>query len=117
MIVHIDEGIKRATRCFLVVVLLFFFFLQYCHSSVSVLAPVNEWSAGFNVYLTLPHLIHIITKILNEIMTNSPSPLSPPTQTVMEHFNPGLRNLVNLGKNYEKSVAGEHLYYINKHSQ
>uniref|UniRef100_A0A3P8RKU3 BAR/IMD domain-containing adapter protein 2-like 1 n=1 Tax=Astatotilapia calliptera TaxID=8154 RepID=A0A3P8RKU3_ASTCA len=25
--------------------------------------------------------------------------------TVMEQFNPGLRNLVNLGKNYEKSVA------------
>lgn len=25
----------------------------------------------------------------------------------MEQFNPGLRNLVNLGKNYEKSVAGE----------
>lgn len=27
----------------------------------------------------------------------------------MEQFNPGLRNLVNLGKNYEKSVAGEYL--------
>ncbi|CAI5675270.1 unnamed protein product [Oreochromis niloticus] len=27
-------------------------------------------------------------------------------KTVMEQFNPGLRNLVNLGKNYEKSVAG-----------
>ncbi|XP_034045480.1 brain-specific angiogenesis inhibitor 1-associated protein 2-like protein 1b isoform X2 [Thalassophryne amazonica] len=26
-------------------------------------------------------------------------------KSVMEHFNPGLRNLVNLGKNYEKSVA------------
>nr|XP_019958453.1 PREDICTED: brain-specific angiogenesis inhibitor 1-associated protein 2-like protein 1 [Paralichthys olivaceus] len=26
-------------------------------------------------------------------------------KTVMEQFNPGLRNLVNLGKNYEKSVA------------
>lgn len=30
-------------------------------------------------------------------------------QSVMEQFNPGLRNLVNLGKNYEKSVAGEYL--------
>lgn len=27
----------------------------------------------------------------------------------MEQFNPGLRNLVNLGKNYEKSVTGEYL--------
>jgi len=27
----------------------------------------------------------------------------------MDQFNPGLRNLVNLGKSYEKSVAGEHL--------
>ncbi|CAK6964821.1 brain-specific angiogenesis inhibitor 1-associated protein 2-like protein 1 [Scomber scombrus] len=27
-------------------------------------------------------------------------------KNVMEQFNPGLRNLVNLGKNYEKSVAG-----------
>ncbi|XP_070778944.1 BAR/IMD domain-containing adapter protein 2-like 1 [Enoplosus armatus] len=26
-------------------------------------------------------------------------------KSVMDHFNPGLRNLVNLGKNYEKSVA------------
>ncbi|KAG7243584.1 hypothetical protein INR49_011141 [Caranx melampygus] len=26
---------------------------------------------------------------------------------VMDQFNPGLRNLVNLGKNYEKSVAGD----------
>ncbi len=34
----------------------------------------------------------------------------------MENFNPGLRNLVNLGKSYEKSVAGEHFfYYVNKH--
>lgn len=31
------------------------------------------------------------------------------SQNVMEHFNPGLRNLVNLGKNYEKSVSGEFL--------
>lgn len=30
-------------------------------------------------------------------------------QSVMEQFNPGLRNLVNLGKNYEKSVTGEYL--------
>lgn len=37
-------------------------------------------------------------------------------QSVMEQFNPGLRNLVNLGKNYEKSVAGEHFYNSNKHS-
>lgn len=29
------------------------------------------------------------------------------SQSVMEQFNPGLRNLVNLGKNYEKSVTGE----------
>lgn len=43
--------------------------------------------------------------------------MSPLNQNVMEQFNPGLRNLINLGKNYEKSVAGEHLYYINKHSQ
>lgn len=35
----------------------------------------------------------------------------------MEQFNPGLRNLINLGKNYEKSVAGEHLYNISKHLQ
>lgn len=31
------------------------------------------------------------------------------SQSVMEQFNPGLRNLVNLGKNYEKSVTGEYL--------
>lgn len=31
------------------------------------------------------------------------------TQSVMDQFNPGLRNLVNLGKNYEKSVTGEYL--------
>lgn len=43
--------------------------------------------------------------------------LSPLNQNVMDQFNPGLRNLINLGKNYEKSVAGEYLYYINKHSQ
>lgn len=30
------------------------------------------------------------------------------SQNVMEQFNPGLRNLVNLGKNYEKSVTGKH---------
>lgn len=30
----------------------------------------------------------------------------------MEQFNPGLRNLVNLGKNYEKSVTGEHLTVV-----
>lgn len=30
-------------------------------------------------------------------------------QNVMEQFNPGLRNLVNLGKNYEKSVTGNYL--------
>lgn len=29
----------------------------------------------------------------------------------MEQFNPGLRNLVNLGKNYEKSVAGELFFF------
>lgn len=34
----------------------------------------------------------------------------------MEQFNPGLRNLVNLGKNYEKSVAGEHCPSIIKHT-
>lgn len=38
--------------------------------------------------------------------------LSSPPQNVMEQFNPGLRNLVNLGKSYEKSVAGELLLYI-----
>ncbi|KAA8581790.1 hypothetical protein FQN60_003371, partial [Etheostoma spectabile] len=27
------------------------------------------------------------------------------SQNVMEQFNPGLRNLVNLGKSYEKSVT------------
>uniref|UniRef100_A0ACB8FLI4 Uncharacterized protein n=1 Tax=Sphaerodactylus townsendi TaxID=933632 RepID=A0ACB8FLI4_9SAUR len=27
-------------------------------------------------------------------------------QNVMEQFNPGLRNLINLGKNYEKAVNG-----------
>lgn len=30
-------------------------------------------------------------------------------KSVMEQFNPGLRNLVNLGKNYEKSVAAMNL--------
>uniref|UniRef100_A0A8C9S7I5 BAR/IMD domain containing adaptor protein 2 like 1a n=1 Tax=Scleropages formosus TaxID=113540 RepID=A0A8C9S7I5_SCLFO len=29
----------------------------------------------------------------------------PPAQNVMEQFNPGLRNLINLGKSYEKSVS------------
>lgn len=29
----------------------------------------------------------------------------------MEQFNPGLRNLVNLGKSYEKSVTGKHIIY------
>lgn len=43
--------------------------------------------------------------------------LSPFNQNVMDQFNPGLRNLINLGKNYEKSVAGEYLCYMNKHSQ
>lgn len=28
-------------------------------------------------------------------------------QNVMEQFNPGLRNLINLGKSYEKSFNGE----------
>jgi hypothetical protein len=28
-------------------------------------------------------------------------------QNVMEQFNPGLRNLINLGKNYEKAVNGK----------
>lgn len=32
------------------------------------------------------------------------------SQNVMEQFNPGLRNLINLGKNYEKSVAGEFFF-------
>ncbi len=30
-------------------------------------------------------------------------------QNVMEQFNPGLRNLVNLGKSYEKAVTGNHI--------
>lgn len=29
------------------------------------------------------------------------------SQNVMEQFNPGLRNLINLGKSYEKAVSGE----------
>uniref|UniRef100_A0A8C6M2A5 BAR/IMD domain containing adaptor protein 2 like 1b n=1 Tax=Nothobranchius furzeri TaxID=105023 RepID=A0A8C6M2A5_NOTFU len=29
----------------------------------------------------------------------------------MDQFNPGLRNLVNLGKNYEKSVSGEFFFF------
>lgn len=29
----------------------------------------------------------------------------------MEQFNPGLRNLVNLGKSYEKSVTGKHSFH------
>lgn len=33
---------------------------------------------------------------------------SPVPQNVMEQFNPGLRNLVNLGKTYEKSVTSKH---------
>jgi len=28
----------------------------------------------------------------------------------MEQFNPGLRNLINLGKNYEKAVNGKCLF-------
>lgn len=35
-------------------------------------------------------------------------------KSVMEQFNPGLRNLVNLGKNYEKSVAGVVLMEISE---
>lgn len=31
-------------------------------------------------------------------------------QNVMEQFNPGLRNLINLGKNYEKAVNGKSLF-------
>lgn len=50
-------------------------------------------------------------------MTNCLSSLSPSMQSVMEQFNPGLRNLVNLGKNYEKSVAGEHIYDIHINSK
>ncbi|KAF6717347.1 Brain-specific angiogenesis inhibitor 1-associated protein 2-like protein 1 [Oryzias melastigma] len=42
-------------------------------------------------------------------MSKSAEEVSKLTETtyrnVMEHFNPGLRNLVNLGKNYEKSVS------------
>lgn len=56
---------------------------------------------------------HIIFQTMNE--TNSLL-LFPPIQSVMEQFNPGLRNLVNLGKNYEKSVAGEYFYYY-EHAQ
>lgn len=33
--------------------------------------------------------------------------LCSPPQNVMDQFNPGLRNMVNLGKNYEKSVTGK----------
>ncbi len=33
------------------------------------------------------------------------------TQIVMDQFNPGLRNLVNLGKSYEKSVTGRHSFH------
>ncbi|KAM3860168.1 brain-specific angiogenesis inhibitor 1-associated protein 2-like protein 1a [Diretmus argenteus] len=42
-------------------------------------------------------------------MSRAPEDVSKLTETtyknVMEQFNPGLRNLVNLGKNYEKSVS------------
>lgn len=42
-------------------------------------------------------------------MSRAPEDLNKLTEStyknVMEQFNPGLRNLVNLGKNYEKSVA------------
>lgn len=31
-------------------------------------------------------------------------------QNVMEQFNPGLRNLINLGKNYEKAVNGKSVF-------
>lgn len=34
------------------------------------------------------------------------------SQNVMEQFNPGLRNLVNLGKSYEKSVTGKHSFTL-----
>lgn len=34
------------------------------------------------------------------------------SQIVMEQFNPGLRNLVNLGKSYEKSVTGKHSSHL-----
>lgn len=30
----------------------------------------------------------------------------PVSQVVMDQLNPGLKNLVNLGKSYEKSVTG-----------
>ncbi|XP_056286526.1 brain-specific angiogenesis inhibitor 1-associated protein 2-like protein 1a isoform X2 [Pseudoliparis swirei] len=43
------------------------------------------------------------------MMSRAPDDVSKLTETtyknVMEQFNPGLRNLVNLGKNYEKSVT------------
>ncbi len=37
---------------------------------------------------------------------------NPSSQNVMEQFNPGLRNLVNLGKSYEKAVSGEPHIFI-----
>jgi hypothetical protein len=33
-------------------------------------------------------------------------------QNVMEQFNPGLRNLINLGKNYEKAVNGKSFDFL-----
>lgn len=34
-------------------------------------------------------------------------------QNVMEQFNPRLRNLINLGKNYEKAVNGKSVCFLN----
>lgn len=50
-------------------------------------------------------------------VTTSPSFLSLTAQNVMEQFNPGLRNLVNLGKSYEKSVTGELFYNSNNNKR
>lgn len=35
----------------------------------------------------------------------------------MEQFNPGLRNLINLGKNYEKAVNGKSVFLIYRYSR
>lgn len=61
-----------------------------------------------------PHNVMIATDYIMiahaNILTIS-SVWNPSSQNVMEQFNPGLRNLINLGKSYEKAVSGKpHLF-------
>lgn len=47
-----------------------------------------------------------LRKWLNAICETVPDIALPVSQVVMDQLNPGLKNLVNLGKSYEKSVTG-----------